>query len=1474
MADSTINYGAIGLNLGSAIQQVKKGQLTYALNAVVENFDGQQVSYQTEPANSFCHAFPEGYEVIGHRAIAEIGKTVFFLHNPDSGDSEVGFGLHDSCLYQTYINARCLNFSLQHPIHDVVVKITNCSVEVYWTDGHNPRRFLDLNEKPLLTIASGGGCTPTATGEIDCNKLNVQPRYAIPTLQIEAVDSDGDLTAGTYQFGIQYSNAQSEAYTSLHSITNPVPIHDPSRIGLEYNYSVGRAIRLVIDNLDQGGFYDYYNLVVIKTVNDISTPYLVGTYPIRARREEYTYTGANKEELRLSPQDVFEKFPYYEKAEGLTSVQDVLVWKGLTTAPRLSYQHIWNKVKVEWEAWKIPASEGYRSPENSASFRSFARDEVYALEGCFLLRNGGQTDRFHMPGRPATAFDLEEVVSEDVLSEEEPCQESSTSAPRYKVVNTAKVTEEILGPFDSCFKGPYLRGEMGYYQSERLYPCNEEVWGELAGKPIRHHRMPDSSLTHIYEGEHIHPLGIRIDVGQIRDLIDQSDLSEEEKAAIVGFKILRANRANHKSVVARGLLFNAGEYERKGEKYLYPNYPYNDLRADPFLSSAATRDDSGSNPELRLEGFGEESRSRFTFHSPDTHFYQPYLGTVLKLETAEYGQSEGQFAEVLGHARYKFATAASFGVATGFGVLAAFIPVMVMIGLSSGTAFAGPSAGIAAFQLTRELIERAIPRRNFAYQYNSVGRYNQWAPIPEGSRQRRLSLASYVQPGIVAVGESAPLNNFQRESSVYLRTQGPLPFPHEIQGVPQDQSRFTLAEIGCDLGVHRRDISAFYASIKRSLPDQYGDIYSYESVDTGTQVIFSRHSDRFVSVFGGDVFINRFGLKRKLPFFLDHRVNLPDDSDVFYDEIGNVAYPTYWFSTDVKSAETPGGGFFSGLKAAMSVKINNFDCRRDKFFYQDGKIYLFAYGIPYFWCESEVNVDLRSAYNGAEGDFYPRVGEGIPAHWLQEKNVSIQRDNTFHYNRTYSKQNKENYFSFLPQDYSREQCQERFPFRAVYSEQQKDLTDYKRNNWLVYRPASRFDFPQNFGKLVSLDGLENKAILARFESKSLLYNTMLRIDTSSPLAAYMGNDTLFRSAPPVEFADTALGYAGTQHRLLLKTARGHLSCDTQRGKVFLYSGSNVQEIGGGLGAFFSEHLPFQLKKAFPEVSCDNHFAGAGLHGVVDGLFNRILLTKLDYSPLVPMVHKEGRYLVEGREVTLGDPRYFKNHSFTLSFDFDNGSWISFHSYHPKFYVGDALRFWSSEGDGLWSHLEDKSRFLSFYGKVAPYALEYPFSYSYHDEILQSVKDYSKVYKYDADLLFTAVDDVFFNKAILYNDQQSTGILQLDPKPLHNMQARLLYPKYNGDSKTILYTKSDSFYNYNTFWGLVKDKKQPLFLRNPALPLSFDKEVNQANMDYSKRAFKKEPLRAKDLKIRHILDNQTEYKIISQFIVAPTQPSLK
>jgi len=204
----------------------------------------------------------------------------------------------------------------------------------------------------------------------------------------------------------------------------------------------------------------------------------------------------------------------------------------------------------------------------------------------------------------------------------------------------------------------------------------------------------------------------------------------------------------------------------------------------------------------------------------------------------------------------------------------------------------------------------------------------------------------------------------------------------------------------------------------------------------------------------------------------------------------------------------------------------------------------------------------------------------------------------------------------------------------------------------------------------------------------------------------------------------------------------------------------------------------------------------------------------------------------------------------------------------------------SNTSSTWTHITKSNIYNFYYGYTSPYIIEYPFAYKFQDEILQNVKDYTKVFYYVpsignvfSDVTKVETNDRYFNKAILYNDQQSSGLLELVPKPKNNMKEYLSYPKYNSDSKSIIYTKSDNFYQYNTFWAINENKTLPLFVQT-CESLSIDKEINQESMNYKNTSFKKAPLRAKDSKVRHILDNRNDTHLVSQFVIQGTQISYK
>jgi len=1499
------NLARVGLNLDSSINQVEKGKLTYALNASVENFDSNSVNYQNEPGNELCLNFPEDFHLIGEHFIQEQNKHIFFLVNPNTGSSEIGYMDNNDCIYHMYINASCLNFNINNPIHKAVHKITNCTTEIYWTDGLNPRRYLDLNPDNIpykLAQSTTDLCNTKTTSELDCNQLNIQPNFEIPLLSIIDIVNVGELKAGTYQFAIQYSNASGIGYTSFYSITNPTPIFNQFNTTPTFDYTVGKSIVINITNLDITGYFQYYNLAVIKTINNISSVELVGTYNISTTSEEFTYSGQNEIQIALSLADVFEKYPYYEIAQDITTVQDILIWDGLTSIDRINYQKIANQINLQWQTYKIPATENYSTETNATNLRGYLRDEVYPFEIVFLLKNGKQTDGFHIPGR---AISFNESTNPDVPS----TNPDFIGTPDYtsgnvgfsaywKIYNTGSVLgydSDYTNSTDKvAYKGAYQYGDFAYWQSTDTYPCDPLVWGDLANQPIRHHKFPDVLVSPVFESaeqkftvdgkyavemqaaDAVFPIGVRLDVQQVTQLIYLSDLPKEQKDNIESFKIVRGDRTTNKSIVAKGIIRNVGLYNREGTDYYYPNYPYNDLTEDPFLlvdnnaynatcntysvdvtvagSITYTRCENNQNTTVdievghhdicsiitpimtdgtativktsgdsytitvyvytpspgtdfiyaefeftdpitlsknsikicavdfcnygpitissttapvwlggsikynitknpsgnvncypaNLDGFAitkvNDPRYRMVFNSPETSFGKPFLGNILKMESAIYGAGKAHFVQVTKHATYR--------------LLSAQAQVDALNSSANIASIGGfdATAMFTAYQAYLQIYINGITRQNFAYSFNSVANYDYSASIENnlGIKQRQLDVYQYLIPGVQSVGDSHNVNNFERESSVYIKTLEkrngetvePLPFAQNTPSLISstgsnlitDNSRFTLKSSGnCGIPEFQNPINvvSYYGSLKTTYPNQWGQIYSYVTIDTGFQTNIELNNivngqPSIVTVFGGDTFINKFAFKTKLPFFIDNRVGAPSDSDIYYDEIGNVAYPQYWYSArSILYNYTSQGKLLQNI---ISIKAHNFDCpypselvdptntttttapptttippngtvssgSRDS--YYSGKMYLFAYGIPNFYVESSINVDLRQAFNNKEGDFYPHVSTGIPDQWLQESNVSVAFDNTYYYNPTYSKQNTENYFSHLPADWTSAACYTNYPFRAIYSDTQESDPNNRVNNWLSYSPLAFFDFPQNFGDLISLDGIQNKAILARFENKSLLYNTMLTIQTSNPQAAYMGNSTLFRSSPPIDFAETDLGYVGTQNKMLLKIPQGQITVDAKRGQVFLIAGNQATDLsafGSGLNRFFTDHLAFEILRYYPNADTDNHFNGIGLHGVYDSKYDRVIISKLDYIPQVGKANDifydaslqkfyVNRVLGETtlREyVELTNIEYFCNKSWTLSFNMNTKSWVSFHSYIPNWYIAENNFFYSGLNEG-------------------------------------------------------------------------------------------------------------------------------------------------------------------------------------------------
>lgn len=723
-----------GMNRDFHPMMLEDGSYTDALNAIVEGFDGNGLPILgNEPSTVLCSDFPEGYKSLGFINIIEQNRIIWFLKNEITGDNEIGETLYSDdcrktttngiikgcddcksvklsestkwedvkqsacCQYNTIDNQQCFNFDFNFPVNATQYRITECGIDIFFSDNNNSRRWLQLeydgdNNDSFLVVKKTfkeiigynvPPCEDPVYGEhVDCNKMNVQPMVETPCIEFIDLVSGGSNKAGVYQFFIAFSDQYGNKRTSYLSSTNIIPIRTKD-VTFDTDYSTDRAISLKIHNLDKYGAFEYYKVAVAKTINHFTSFYEVGLFPIT--QTKIVYTGNDETEIKLTEGDIFQRVPFYKTAKCITVSNNIMFNAGLKGFNRPNLQRVANKIKLYWQTIAIPEA-AYRNPRNTNKFRSCLRDEVYPYGVVFIYNNTEESSVYHIPGREGISSDFEIINNNDVISDTG-CDNVERNE-RWMVYNTGTIEGGDLSVYKECEETCYQYGEFAYWQSSQRYPNKPEIWGELCGEYIRHHKYPDSRITHIHNYENgsavfkdnniVFPIGVKVDhdsvVAAIADAVTNNIISQDDADRITGYRIVRGNRFRNKSVVAKGLLFDVNNYQRDtldDEPVFFPNYPYNDLRDNPFV----TTDINNYNDHNEEEGddLVFTFSNRYTFHSPDTHFTEPGIGTELKFETVEYGESEGYFTKSKNQAKQRLLSNTSYALALTGGIVAAML---------------------------------------------------------------------------------------------------------------------------------------------------------------------------------------------------------------------------------------------------------------------------------------------------------------------------------------------------------------------------------------------------------------------------------------------------------------------------------------------------------------------------------------------------------------------------------------------------------------------------------------------------------------------------------------------------------------------------------------------------------------------------------------------------------------------------------
>lgn len=844
-------------------------------------FNGNLHSHSSEQSYPFisnntsnieCVNFEKGYKVIGLISIKELNTTILALYNEETnfklflkvdyqkkdlgkGDSYEktckgitilqNEGVTTECNYSELLYTNCFNWNNEYPLR-FEYQITDTTLNLYIVNGLDQDRFIsfllsdfsldkDFKLKPI-----SDDCDQSYINGLNCEKTLWYPHVDSVKLSTQKIDG-GSKKAGKYFYLFAYSTNKGIPLTPFTSLDSGLSLFS---IGKE---DTEEGIKITVSNVADSSRYRYYTLAVVESIKGVTTYRQLGTYPINQTTIYDWDNSGNPIGLPV----LMTQYPFYKYSKSITESNNILFRAGLSEFEKFNLQPVISEIETEWGDTVL--MEGDYKEENNMVSHLRGENYVYGIE--ILLDNMEKGPTYLLVPRNAVSSDLTPTTDTSL---------GLTNVPRWVVKNTA--TKEYQSPVSlealyNLYKQTgeshvYRSGKFGYFESTEKYPNIPEVWGPLCGKNIRLFKYPDiETSSHFTNGDsfgkknYIHPIGLKIksDMNAIfNKAVVQGLITQEQRDRITGWKVVRGDRSGNNSIIAKGLFYDMWRYtlQNKDENFAtfggesctteetpygyFPNYPFNDLRDDPYLTedfSWYIREQPRFIQSYDPKKLKFVNTKKYTFHSPDTHFTNPTLGTEVSIDALAKGTAKGYFNQAEDQAKHRLlgwkhyniaisiakyiaslqnspvkeevqALATNVGNSVGNvvgGVASAFGPIGSAVGgvLKAAGGLIGGLVGrgmyennpwfqfvdssfrtTITFQETEKLIDifrASLRAKQYSYQYQAIGDYNNldFSKVPT-SPNRKIDVKSYLGNGKYTI-ENDNINNFNRESSVYLK---------------------------------------------------------------------------------------------------------------------------------------------------------------------------------------------------------------------------------------------------------------------------------------------------------------------------------------------------------------------------------------------------------------------------------------------------------------------------------------------------------------------------------------------------------------------------------------------------------------------------------------------------------------------------------------------------------------------------------
>ena len=216
-----------------------------------------------------------------------------------------------------------------------------------------------------------------------------------------------------------------------------------------------------------------------------------------------------------------------------------------------------------------------------------------------------------------------------------------------------------------------------------------------------------------------------------------------------------------------------------------------------------------------------------------------------------------------------------------------------------------------------------------------------------------------------------------------------------------------------------------------------------------------------------------------------------------------------------------------------------------------------------------------------------------------------------------------------------------------------------------------------------------------------------------------------------------------------------------------------------------------------------------------------------------------------------------NNSFTLSYNNKSKSWISYHSYLPYHYITINNNLYSAFNNTIYKH-NVRGKFRKYYNSTYPFIVEYiSSSNKMYTEIWSNINFKTKALNYN-DEGYYEEDFITFNKIILYNSRQTTGLKKLIVKESFDKK-QYLGSQIKEHSGEILIDKKEKEWRLNSIRDYMIENNV-IFLKDISHLQNdyfIDKIINPNILSHNKLWYKRGKLKDKYLGVRLISDNLKE-----------------